>query len=50
MEISNIPDREFKIMVIKTLSGLEKRMEDFNKSLRKKTETQKRTSQRQRTQ
>lgn len=25
MEISNLPDGEFKVMVIKTLSGLEKK-------------------------
>ena len=29
-EISNVPDREFKIMVIKALIGLEKREEDLS--------------------
>jgi len=33
MEISNKPDREFKVMVIKILTGLEKRLEDLNDTL-----------------
>ena len=28
-EISNMPDREFKVMITKTLTGLEKRVEDL---------------------
>ena len=32
-EISNIPDREFKVVVIKMLTGLQKRIEDLNKTL-----------------
>ena len=38
-EISNIPNREFKVMVMKILTGCEKRVEDhsekFNKDIRK---------------
>jgi len=34
----NIPDREFKVMVIKILTGLEKRGEDFSESLNKEKE------------
>ena len=30
MVISSMPDREFKVMVIKILTGLEKRMEDIS--------------------
>ena len=33
MEISNAPDRKFKVMIIKTLTGLEKRMEDISETL-----------------
>ena len=32
-DISNIPDREFKVMVIKILTGLEKRVKDMSENL-----------------
>ena len=34
-EISNTPDKEFKVMVKKILTGCEKRVEDLGKSLNK---------------
>ena len=33
MEISNMPDREFKVLVIKILIGLENRVEDLIETL-----------------
>ena len=33
MALSNMPDREFKVMVIKILTGLEKRVEDISETL-----------------
>ena len=42
MDINNKPDGEFKVMVIKILTGLEKRVEDI--SLNKETETLKNQS------
>ena len=44
MEISNIPDKKFKVMVIKILDGLEKRGEDLNGIIIKEIEN--RTNQR----
>ena len=38
MEINNMPDREFKVMVIKIFSGLEKRAEDLSETLNKEIE------------
>ena len=35
MKISNTPDREFKVVVIKILNGLEKRVEDISETLHK---------------
>ena len=35
MEVSNIPDREFKVMIIKLLTGLEKRVEDLRPSIKR---------------
>ena len=35
MEISNMPDREFKAMIIKIFTGLEKRVEDLSEILNK---------------
>lgn len=32
MEISNIPDREFQVMVMELLTGLEERMEDLSET------------------
>ena len=32
-EITNMPDREFKVMMIKTFTGLEKRVKDISKNL-----------------
>ena len=32
-DISNMPDREFKVMIIKILTGLEKRPEDNSENL-----------------
>ena len=37
-DISNTPEREFKVMVIKILPGLEKRVEDLSKTLNKDIE------------
>ena len=37
-EISNKPHREFKIIVIKILTGLAKRVEDLTKTLYKEIE------------
>ena len=36
MDIRNMPDKEFKVMVKKTLTGLEKRMEDISETFDKK--------------
>ena len=41
-EVNNMPDGEFKVMVIKIVTGLEKRVEDL--SLNKETETSKNQS------
>jgi len=30
-DISNIPDKEFKVMILRILTGLEKRVEDISK-------------------
>ena len=38
MEITNMPDREFKVMAIKIHSGLEKREEDLSELLNKEIE------------
>ena len=38
MEISNMPEKTFKVMIIKMLTGLEKRMEELSKSFNKKME------------
>ena len=38
-EVINIPDREFKVMVIKILNGLEKRVQDICENLNKNIET-----------
>ena len=35
-DVNNIPDREFKVVIIKILIGLEKRMEDISETLNKK--------------
>ena len=35
MEMSNMPDREFQVIVIKKLSGLEKRVENLSETLNK---------------
>ena len=35
MEISNLPDKGFKAMVIKMLTGLERRMNEVNDNLNK---------------
>lgn len=32
-----MPDREFKVIAIKILTGLEKRVEDFSENLNKET-------------
>lgn len=34
-EISNMTDREFKVIIIKILKGLEKRVEDISETLNK---------------
>ena len=33
MDISNMPDRKFKVIIIKILTGLEKRVEDISETL-----------------
>jgi len=33
MEVNNMSNTEFKVMIIKTLTGLEKRVEDITKTL-----------------
>ena len=38
-EVINISDREFKVMVIKILNGLEKRVQDICENLNKNIET-----------
>lgn len=38
MEISNVPDREFKVKVLKLSIGLEKRVEDLSKTFNKEIE------------
>ena len=35
-DISNVPDRDFKVMIIKILTGLEKRVEDISETLTKR--------------
>ena len=37
MNISNIPDRELKVITIKILSGFEKRVEEISGTLNKET-------------
>ena len=38
MEVSNMPDRGFTVMVIKILTRVEKRMEAFSDTLNKEIE------------
>ena len=38
MEISNVPHREFKVMVIKILTQFKKRVEDLSETLNKEME------------
>ena len=38
MEISNLPDKEFKIMVIKMCTSLERKVDIFSKNLNKEIE------------
>ena len=38
-KVSYMPDREFKVMVIKMLTAFETRTEDLSEILNKKTET-----------
>ena len=38
MYINNMPDQEFKVMIIKILTGLEKRVEDLSETFNKETE------------
>ena len=38
IKISNMPDREFKVMVTKILTGFEKRLEDVSETLNNETE------------
>ena len=37
-EISNLSDRKFKVMVIKMVTGLEKRVDDLSETLNKEIE------------
>ena len=38
MKINNIPDREFKVMVIQILTGHEKRVQYLGETFKKETE------------
>ena len=38
MEISDLPDKEFKVMVIKMLTELGKRMDELGENVNKETE------------
>lgn len=38
MEISNLPDREFKVMVLKTLIELRKRMDEHGNNFNRERE------------
>ena len=38
IQISNILDKEFKVMIVKMLTGLEKRMEKFSETFNKEIE------------
>ena len=40
MERSNMPDREFKVMVIKILTGLGRRVEELSETLNKEIKNQ----------
>ena len=44
--MSNMPDKEFKVMVIKRLNRLEKRVKDLNETLNKERKHKKRTNER----
>ena len=44
MEISNMPDREFKVIVIKTLTRLEETVENLSETLNKIENIKKRQS------
>ena len=44
-EVSDVPNREFKVMAIKILNGLEKTVKDFSETLNKETENINRTNQ-----
>jgi len=41
MEVNNMPDREFKVTVIKILTGHEKRVENLNETFKKDRNHQK---------
>lgn len=43
-EVNNMPNRQFKVMVIEILTGLEKRMEDLSETLNKEIEKNKNQS------
>lgn len=43
-EISNLPDKEFKVMVIKMFTGLKRRMAELRENFNKKMLNTKRTS------
>ena len=45
MEISNMPERKFQVMVIQILIELEKRIEDLSDTLDKETKNIRRTNQ-----
>ena len=40
-DVSNIPDKEFKVMIIKIPTGLEKRVEDISETLNTEIEKNK---------
>ena len=46
MEISKLPDKEFKIMVIKMLTRLGRRMDEHNENFNKEAENKESTKQR----
>lgn len=38
MKITNVPDKEFKVMVLETLTGLERKVDEFSENCTKEKE------------
>lgn len=45
MEISNLPDKDFKVMIIKVLTNFRKRMDKHRENFNKERENTKQTNQ-----